>query len=98
MNPYAPPKDIENETIVTETVLSEGNFRMFAAGVAMIVVGAGLLLFRHLAHSFAGGPAPLSLFQDWVLWFIGVGAVLVHFGQRKRIGHRHMRQGKRDRS
>ncbi|QDT08107.1 hypothetical protein [Planctomycetes bacterium K23_9] len=84
MNPYDPPQAIDNEGPHVDVVQSEGNFRVFAAGVAMVVVGAGLILFRHLAHSFSGGRQSPPMEQDWLYYFVAIGVLLTHFGGKVR--------------
>ncbi|MGB7344528.1 MAG: hypothetical protein WBD20_09965 [Pirellulaceae bacterium] len=84
MNPYDPPQAIDDEGLHIDVIQSEGNYRVFAAGVAMVFVGMGLILFRHLAHTFAGGNQSPPIEQDWLYYFVAFGVLLTHFGGKVR--------------
>ena len=85
MNPYDPPQTVDDDTLDVDVIQTEGNSRVFAAGVSMVVVGVGLILFCHLAQSFAGEGQSPPIQRDWLYWFIGLGVILMHFrGQIRR--------------
>ena len=77
MNPYDPPQSLEDESAKVDVVKTEGNFRVFAAGVALVVGGTGVILFRHLGRSFVDAGKPSTFAFDWLLLTIPIGILLM---------------------